>query len=539
MAQAVLGNAVEASVSTQEIPNRGYRIRRWQVALAIGVLGLFAILTIGALSMVPFSSDAARRKVIATLEDRLDSEVELDHLTFRLLPRLRAEGKGLAIRHRGRRDVPPLIAIRSFSVEGDVVSLLRKHVALVTLEGLEIKIPPGDRGDADEPDGNDINKSGLKPTYEIDRLITSDATLTFIPRTENKKPKVWAIHDLRMNAVAFDRAMPFEATLTNAVPPGEIATKGTFGPWSSGDPGQTPLAGDFVFENADLSVFKGIVGILSARGTFGGRLDRIEVNGDTTTPQFALADVGHPIPLKAKYHTIVDGTNGDTILERIDAAFLNTSLVATGDVTDMPGAPGRRVALNVTMDSARLEDVLWLAVKTPKAPMTGALALKTTLEIPPGDVDVVKKLLLDGTFQLQATRFTDPGVQRKIEELSKRGSGNVEAAKATPVTSDFAGSFKLAGGTLRIPSVAFDVPGAVVRLAGTYGLTSERIDFKGTLFMDAKVSETVTGFKSLLLKVIDPLFKGRNGGSAVPIQISGQRSNPSFGLDKGRVFSRD
>ena len=332
--------------------------------------------------------------------------------------------------------------------------------------------------------------------------------------------------------------MPFDATLTNAVPPGEIATHGTFGPWRAEDPGQTALDGTFVFDKADLSVFKGITGILSSQGTFGGRLEKIEVHGDTTTPEFALASVGHPIPLRAKYHTIVDGTNGDTFLERIDASFLNTSLVAKGDVIDLPGAPGRSVALDVTMETARLEDILWLAVKTEKPPMTGALQLSTKLEIPPGDKDVVEKLILDGNFRIAGTRFTDPGTQRKIEELSKRGSGQVAAKQAAQVTSDFAGSFKLANGTLRIPSVAFDVPGAIVRLSGAYGLTSERIDFKGTLFMDAKISQTVTGYKSILLKMIDPLFKGENGGSAIPIQISGQRNNPSFGLDKGRVFKK-
>ena len=50
------------------------------------------------------------------------------------------------------------------------------------------------------------------------------------------------------------------------------------------------------------------------------------------------------------------------------------------------------------------------------------------------------------------------------------------------------------------------------------------------------ISETVGGFKGVLLKVVDPLFKGDNGGSAIPIQISGRRDNPTFGLDKGRIF---
>ena len=65
------------------------------------------------------------------------------------------------------------------------------------------------------------------------------------------------------------------------------------------------------------------------------------------------------------------------------------------------------------MDQARLEDVLWLAVKTPKPPMTGALTLQTVMILPPGDVDVVEKLQLDGKFTIEKTRFTDPGIQKQ------------------------------------------------------------------------------------------------------------------------------
>jgi hypothetical protein len=479
-------------------------------------------------------------KIIEVLAARLDSEVELDSLTLKVLPRLRAEGVGLRIRHKGRHDVAPLIAIRSFSVEGSIPETLRKHVSTVAVDGLEIQIPPRDHDAADH--GGDKNTAQpspkLKAAFVIDNLVTKDAKLVLIPREKNKRPKIWAIHDLHMQSVSFDRAMPFEATLTNGVPPGEIATNGSFGPWHADQPGDTPLDGAFTFDHADLSVFNGISGILSAKGTFGGKLDRIEVHGDTTTPEFTLTDVGHPIPLHAKYDTIVDGTNGDTYLERIDGSWRDTSLVAKGSVVDLPGAPGRQVDLDITMDKARIEDVLWLAVKTPKPPMTGALVLKARMVLPPGNVDVVKKLRLNGTFTLATARFTNLDVQKKIEELSERSRGQVSAVRNEHVTSDFTGSFKLANGLLTIPTVAFGVPGSVVRLSGTYGLVTQAIDFKGTLFMQAKISQTVGGFKGMLLKVVDPLFKGENGGSEIPIQISGQRDNPSFGIDKHRIFKR-
>jgi len=40
-------------------------------------------------------------------------------------------GNGLSVRHKSRRDMPPLISIKRFSAEGSVLTLLRKHISLV------------------------------------------------------------------------------------------------------------------------------------------------------------------------------------------------------------------------------------------------------------------------------------------------------------------------------------------------------------------------------------------------------------------------
>ena len=81
-------------------------------------------------------------------------------------------------------------------------------------------------------------------------------------------------------------------------------------------------------------------------------------------------------------------------------------------------------------------------------------------------------------------------------------------------------------------------PVAAIRLSGTYGLVSQQIDFTGTVFTDAKISEMTTGFKSLLLKPVDLLFNKKDGGSAIPVTIGGTRGAPSFGLDKGRILKQ-
>ena len=514
--------------------------------VGVGIMSLALIgAAIGVLRFVPVSSQNAREQFVAALADRLDAEVELQELRVHIFPSLRAEGRGLTIRHRGRDDVPPLIRVARFSAESTMMSLLHRHISRVDIDGLDIEIPP-DRNRTDSealappahrrPEKS-VAEADAARAFVVDELYSTGARLAIIPKEAGKPPRVWDIHDLKMRSVAMDAAMPFEATLENAVPPGAITTQGTFGPWVSDEPGRARLDGTFVLSRADLSVFNGISGLLAAHGQFGGRLDRIDIHGETDTPAFTV-NTGLPVPLHARYHAIVDGTNGNTILDEVDASFLNTSLVAKGAVAGQPHKEGRTVTLAVTMNQGRLEDVLRLSVKSPKPPMVGSLRLSTRFVLPPGDEEVVRRLQLDGRFMIAGTRFTDTTVQDRINELSHRGSGKVREPEIPRVASRFEGSFRLGGGRLEIPKVTFDVPGSIVALAGTYDLVPETLDFKGTLFMDAKVSDTTTGVKHFLLKLADPFFRRDGGGSAIPIKVTGSRSDPSFGLDKGRLFSK-
>jgi hypothetical protein len=522
------------------------------VTSAVGALMGAALVSLA--TQIPYSGDRLRQLVIDALSERLDSDVQLESLTLRIYPRIHVEGTGLAVRHRGRRDVPPLISADAFHVRTDLVGLWRKRVALVELKGLHIQIPPdGDRDDA-RPDAVATLGEGREPDATadgdrlgpedvgasdvvVDELVADQARLTILRSNPAKKPKVWQMHELRVRSVGVGQKMPFASVLTNAVPPGRIDTTGSFGPWNVDDPGGTPLEGRFTFENADLSVFKGIRGKLSAHGTYGGALDTIAVDGKTETPDFQVTLAGHRVPLETTYRAIVDGTNGNTTLERVEASFLGTRLVASGGVYDVEDVKGRLLALNVMMDKGRLEDVMKLAVKSKEPPMTGALKLETKLEIPPGDADVVDKLRLDGAFVINGGRFSDPGVQRKIAELSRRASNRATGPAPARVDSDFSGRFVLGDGLLRLQTVTFDVPGAAVELSGRYALRHETLAFTGNLFMDAKLSQATTGWKSLLLKVVDPLFR-RDGRTVVPLKIGGTRRDPQFGLDVKRALTR-
>lgn len=504
---------------------------------------------------VPLSSDALRHRIVTELSQRMNADIELGDLDLRLFPRLRATGESLRIKQHGSTD-EPLISVTRFVVEGDLSGLMRKHVARVQLHGLRIVVPAGrHRRTSEEPvattgqPGSAGERPRPVPAFGkdviVDSLESQDAQLVIEPRSQehrDRPPTTWAIHDLRLHDVGARTPIPFDATLTNAIPPGEIITSGTFGPWHADEPGDTPLAGAFRFDHADLSVFRGIGGTLSSEGTFAGSLSYIEVLGKTETPDFVVTLSGQPFALHTTYHTVVDGTNGNTSLKRIDASFLHSSLTATGGVFhEAEHEPGRTIELQIEMERARIEDVIRMALKSAEPPMTGALQLRTKFLLPPGDTDVADRLRLDGRFSIAGARFTNIDVQQKIDDLSQRSRGRPETEVKGRVLSDFQGEFHLGGGRLNLPSLRFEVPGAKVRLAGDYALRRETLDFRGTMVMDAKVSDTQTGVKKWLLKVVDPLFRRKDGrdGSAVPFRISGKRSNPSFGLDFGRVFHRD
>lgn len=510
---------------------RGRRVLRWVLVSALIAAGLVSI----AVSLA-LRSSAIHQRVVDLLNDELESEVTLASLDGRLFPRVGLFGDGLVVRHKGRTDVPPLITIPHFEIKGSPLALLRRprHVAEVQIDSLEVQIPPSRDDDDDDDSKDDDSTSGpAKEVHDvvIDHLEAPNAKVFLIRRNRSKKPRVFLIHHLVMTSVAPDHSMPFIATLTNPKPTGLIETSGTFGPWNVADPSRTPVSGKFIFERADLGTIDGLGGILRSEGTFKGPLERIQVQGETETPDFRVDVGGHAVPLYTRYDAIVDGSNGDTILKRVDATFLNTALVASGAVTDVESVSGRAVKVDVTMEDGRVEDLLRLAVRSEKPLLTGAVRLQASMMLPAGKGSVVDRLDLNGEFGLTRAKFTDTTVQSKIVGLSRRNQGKANSEPMGEVVSDLKGRFVLDNGVVRFSRLVFGVPGAVVQLSGTYGLRSEQLDFTGTLRMEATISQAAGGgMKSFFLKAFDPFFRKEGAGAVLPIKISGTRENLKFGL---------
>ena len=526
--------------------------RKWILtAVGLGALAVIAVLTIP-IALTP----GLRARLTAALEERFDSDVEIESLRVSMLPRLRVAGTGVVLRHRGRTDVPPLITIPAFSAEATLLGVVGKPLRLsrVHLEGLEINIPPGgmsldeksgkdkpqDAADPEEPPppdpGQPAEEQGESPLI-VEDLLSERAVLKILRRDRADNPRIFEIAHLSMQRVGANDPWPFRAELTNPTPPGQIAVAGTFGPWNAPRPSHTALAAKYEFREANLGVFKGIRGILRSDGAFKGVLERIEVEGTADVPAFALDAVGQPMRLTTRFSAVVDGTNGNTWLRPVDATLGESPIVATGGIVEKDERDGRTITLDVVMTDARIEDVLRLAVKGTEPPMTGGLELKTSFLLPPGERDAIEKLHLDGSFEVASGQFAKGSLQAKMNELSQkaRGEGN-SGDPAEHVVSNFKGRFVMKNGAIHFSTLTFAVPGAKVNLAGTYTLRSEALDFRGTVRLDARLSELTTGVKSFLLKVVDPLVR-RKDVTVIPITIHGTAQKPDFGLDLKRAFT--
>lgn len=507
------------------------KLMRWFVGIVGGTL-IALWIALQLLSRAPI----LQQKLIATLNDNMDADVELQSFDVRAFPNLRIHGDNLKLRLKNQQNPSPFIEVRHFEVAGGVFGLLRhqRRFTSVELEGLVITIPP--RTPNDKEAGGKAAGTVTGPVL-IEHITATDAKLVIIPKNPGKDPKIWAIHHLEMESVGFNRSMPFVATLSNPIPVGEIATKGTFGPWVKQDPGMTPVSGHYSFDRADLGTIDGIGGILKSTGAFSGRLEEIDVRGHTSTPDFRLDVGGTPVPLETDFHAVVDGTNGNTYLKQVNAKLQDTAIDASGAVESHPGVHGRTVDVAVTIKDGRIQDVLKLAVKSARPVMIGTLGLQAKLLLPPGKAKVVDRLQLDGQFALRQTHFTDTDVQGQLAMLSRHAQGKKPEEPIGRIESDMEGKFVLRDGRLRLDPFGFSLPGAAVHISGVYGLRSEQVDFAGTLAMDAPVSKAIGGgIKGILLKPFDPLFRKNGKGAVVPITIAGPREHPKFGVQWGKVF---
>jgi len=484
------------------------------------------------------ASPILKGRVIETVSTRFQSQVELDKLDVSLLHGLQVSGEGLRIYPpddviaAGATD--PLIAVQHFDFRAGLVGLFIKpmHVGSVHVSGLAIHIPPKEyRSQAPQR----RKKHGGKIKIVVGEIVCDDSQLVIGTAKPGKDPKIFVLKHIVMHVVGSNTAWPYDATLTNAIPRGNIHAIGTFGPWNIDSPGDSPVTGDYTFSEADLGTIRGIGGMLHSTGKFIGQLNRIVVDGNADVPAFTLDTSNHPVPLRTRFHAIVDGTSGDTALDPVAATLGSSQFTCSGAVINVKGK-GHIIDLDIDIPAGQIYDFLNLAVKTQPPVMRGTLNMKAKLYIPPGKQSVTQKIGIRGQFVLTRIHFTNPEVEDKVDMLSLRAQGKPGEAQpgAADVHSQIRGTFNLKSGRLDFSQLNYTLPGAAVQLAGQYTLDGRKFDFTGKVRTNAKLSQmTATWWKSWLLKGVDPFFHKNGAGAEIPVKITGTNTAPKFGLDLG------
>jgi hypothetical protein len=425
----------------------------------------------------------------------------------------------------------PRLTIQKITLQANYWDMLvgSHHIYRVLVHGLQLHLPALRSGDGSS--GAEFSLGNSKAT--IGEII---ATESMVEVERNSGPALrFDIHEFTLGSVGGNSAMSYQLAIHNPEPPGEIRTKGSLGPWQADHVGQILLSGSYTFEQADLSSFSGIAGFLSSKGKFSGALNRIAITGQIDVPEFEVTKSHHPVNLAADFTSLVDAMNGDVHLQNVNASFLRTHVNAKGDIVGKPGLPRKLTTLDLAVADGRIEDVLWLFVTKKHSPMSGVTSFQAHVVIPPQGRPFVREVRLIADFGVGGGQF-QPKTQQKIDKLSdtsrgeeKKDNANSESAEED-VISDLKGHVDLENAVATFSGLSFTVPGAAADLRGTYNLLNNKIDFHGTLKMDAKLPQTTTEVKSLFAKAFAPMFDKKKG-SVIPVEMDGTFSQPHFGID--------
>ncbi len=515
---------------TESGPEPGRRFR-W----AIWAAATLAAIACGVVILVAIGSPFTQARVAQGLESVAHSKVTIGKFHKVYFPHVGCVAENVSFAGTASMgDGTTLGTIRKLVIEARYTDLIARpgYLARIVLDGLHVKVPALGTGGS--------NASTQRSTVRVGEIVADGAVLE-VTRSDDKPPLRFEIRSLTVRSFGPNSAWSYRVNMQNAEPPGHIISDGQFGPLNLEDLGTVPFSGSYKFQNASLSVFRGIAGTLSSTGEFAGRLGEMGIRGTIDIPDFQAAKTDHPVHLTSRFRAKVNGTNGDVFLTQVETSFLQTLVASSGSVAGKPGQKGKTTSLDVQVDNGRLEDLLQLFVTTKLSPMNGAMSFKAHVSVPPQGRPFLTELTLLGDFGIGEGTFTKPSIQTRVDTMSQSARGEKkDQSKAKPdadgddpenVVLNSRGHVEVRDGVATFTTLSFNVPGASAHMDGSYNLLNQQIDFHGMLKTDAQLSQETTGIKSALLKPLDPLFKRKKAGAAVPVKMTGTYRDPHFGFD--------
>jgi hypothetical protein len=502
---------------------------RW-ILLAVSICAVVFLAIMAA--KWPFTREAMTKR----LERASSAQVEMRgfHSTYFPFPGCVAED--VVFRQKasaaGQAPSEPVITIRKLTIESTFSGLLSKpgRIRRIIADGLRIHVPHGGANLQGE------SGSGNDQTI-IEELRADNALLELATGQTGENKLVFQIHHALFHDIGGRNAVPFQVSLHLPIPPGEVESSGSIGPWrdQKGTVRSTAISGKYVLARADLGVFKALGGIVFSRGEFSGNLESLNVAGMTDTPNFEVKESGHQFHLSTQFRGVVDMQNGDLVLPSLEARLGNSNLIANGSVSGKP----KTVTLDVT-HGQEIQDLILLFSNAKASPVLGPVVFQTQVVLPSEHRPFKERVHLTGNFSINRARFTSTNTQKNVDQLSERAEGKQDKQKDYDqdddkngferVLTDLKGDVVMKDGIATFSPVSFAVPGAAADMKGTYSLLNKRVDMRGKMRMLATVSQATTGAKSIFLKILDPFYKKKKkgAGAEVPITMTGTYGNTHF-----------
>src|SRR5262245_25680276 len=179
------------------------RKKRWLIGFAAATGLLLVALFVAGREMAKRFEPYIREEAVKYLRDRFDSEVQVGSLRIGM-PHLsplrvlfnkghgavaRVEGEEILLRHKGRVGSAPICVMKRFAFEVDLGTVFDspKRVQLVTIDGMEINIPPkGERPEFGVNEEQDDNSPSTDVIFDEVRI--NDSMLSILPRDRAKTP---------------------------------------------------------------------------------------------------------------------------------------------------------------------------------------------------------------------------------------------------------------------------------------------------------------------------------------------------------------
>lgn len=514
MANARVAPEVHVARAGHSFPQLDKRTLRY------GIVGFaLAVATLGVVFGVRFANEHwpyRYRIVKPLLEDVLGSQIVITHYHRTYFPHPGFVAEGITLRRKSAPDLPPLGSVEQLAVQGTWIDLLllRERVKLVDMQGLHMVIPaPGSAANKkDFPPGSASDFAG--PDTLIEQLKVHDGLLDIM--RSNGKRFSFPVKELDLRGFRKGMAAEYMVVMDNALPSGRITSTGKFGPLNAGNLGQTPASGNYTFTAVRLSDIGELRGTLNSSGAFGGTLAGLEATGAAQTRDFAVSD-GKPTPLSGNIRCTVNALTGEVVIHDVEVRSGRTIAKASGAIVGTP----KITNLDFTAQG-RAEDALRPFVHS-QVPIAGPASLHGHAWVGPSQEGLafLQRLRVDGAFDVPAEIATDPATEKRATEISQHAQTHDDDPNADALLS-LQGPAQIRNGIASSKHLTFRVAGAQATLVGTFNFHNQVVDLTGNLATEAGLSHAVTGFKSVLLKPLDPFFKKGNAGAVIPIRVSGE-----------------